>query len=69
MNLPSGLDAYNAYNVIECLVTLAKTYKRTVIFTIHQPRSNIVALFDRLVLLAQGKDGVFRTILAVPGLL
>jgi ABC-type multidrug transport system ATPase subunit len=51
----SGLDAYNAFNVIECLVTLAKTYKRTVIFTIHQPRSNIVALFDRLVLLAQGK--------------
>ncbi|UZP33910.1 hypothetical protein NXS19_001726 [Fusarium pseudograminearum] len=51
----SGLDAYNAYNVIECLVTLAKTYKRTVIFTIHQPRSNIVALFDRLVLLAQGR--------------
>jgi ABC-type multidrug transport system ATPase subunit/ABC-type multidrug transport system permease subunit len=51
----SGLDAYNAFNVIECLVTLAKKYKRTVIFTIHQPRSNIVALFDRLVLLAQGK--------------
>ncbi|KAL2755705.1 hypothetical protein ACRALDRAFT_2042006 [Sodiomyces alcalophilus JCM 7366] len=51
----SGLDAYNAFNVIECLVTLAKTYKRTVVFTIHQPRSNIVALFDRLILLAQGK--------------
>jgi ABC-type multidrug transport system ATPase subunit len=51
----SGLDAYNAFNVIECLVTLAKTYKRTVIFTIHQPRSNIVALFDRLLLLAKGK--------------
>ncbi|KAI9732695.1 MAG: hypothetical protein M1818_007429 [Claussenomyces sp. TS43310] len=51
----SGLDAYNAFNVIECLVTLAKTYKRTVIFTIHQPRSNIVALFDQLILLAQGK--------------
>lgn len=51
----SGLDAYNAYNVIECLVTLAKNYQRTVIFTIHQPRSNIVALFDRLILLAQGR--------------
>ncbi|KEZ43733.1 putative ATP-dependent permease [Scedosporium apiospermum] len=51
----SGLDAFNAYNVIECLVTLAKTYKRTVIFTIHQPRSNIVALFDRLILLARGE--------------
>jgi ABC-type multidrug transport system ATPase subunit len=33
----------------------AKTYNRTVIFTIHQPRSNIVALFDRLVLLADGR--------------
>lgn len=51
----SGLDAFNAFNVIECLVTLAKTYRRTVIFTIHQPRSNIVALFDRLLLLAKGK--------------
>lgn len=52
----SGLDAYNAFNVIECLVTLAKTYKRTVVFTIHQPRSNIVALFDRLILLARGQS-------------
>lgn len=51
----SGLDAYNAYNVIECLVTLAKTYNRTIVLTIHQPRSNITALFDRLVLLAQGR--------------
>lgn len=51
----SGLDAYNAYNVVECLVSLAQNYNRTIIFTIHQPRSNIVALFDRLVLLAKGK--------------
>lgn len=51
----SGLDAFNAFNVVECLVTLAKTYNRTVIFTIHQPRSNIVALFDQLILLAKGK--------------
>lgn len=50
----SGLDAYNAYNVVECLVTLARNYNRTVIFTIHQPRSNIVALFDQLILLAKG---------------
>ncbi|KAG5980748.1 hypothetical protein E4U55_003701 [Claviceps digitariae] len=50
----SGLDAFNAYNVVECLATLAKNYQRTVIFTIHQPRSNIVTLFDRLVLLANG---------------
>ncbi|KAI9862334.1 MAG: hypothetical protein M1813_004810 [Trichoglossum hirsutum] len=51
----SGLDAFNAFNVVECLVNLAKNYNRTVIFTIHQPRSNIVALFDHLVLLARGR--------------
>jgi ABC-type multidrug transport system ATPase subunit len=51
----SGLDSYNAYNVVECLVNLAKNYRRTVIFTIHQPKSNIVALFDQLVLLAKGR--------------
>lgn len=51
----SGLDAFNAFNVVECLVTLAKNYNRTVIFTIHQPRSNIVALFDHLILLAKGR--------------
>ena len=51
----SGLDAYNAFNVVECLVNLVKTYNRTVILTIHQPRSNIVALFDQLMLLAEGR--------------
>src|SRR5260221_14062273 len=51
----AGLDAYNAYNVIESLVSLARNYNRTVVFTIHQPRSNIVALFDQLVLLASGR--------------
>ncbi|KAI9832582.1 MAG: hypothetical protein M1826_001532 [Phylliscum demangeonii] len=52
----SGLDAYNAFNVVECLVTLAKSYNRTIIFSIHQPRSNIVALFDQLILLAKGRS-------------
>ncbi|KAF2402889.1 hypothetical protein EJ06DRAFT_580110 [Trichodelitschia bisporula] len=51
----SGLDAFNAFNVVECLVNLVKNYNRTVIFTIHQPRSNIVALFDQLILLARGR--------------
>lgn len=51
----SGLDAFNAFNVVECLVHLVKTYNRTVVFTIHQPRSNIVALFDQLILLAKGR--------------
>ncbi|KAI0733596.1 hypothetical protein C8Q72DRAFT_812041 [Fomitopsis betulina] len=51
----SGLDAFNALSVVSSLVTLAKDYNRTVVFTIHQPRSNIVSLFDQLLVLAQGK--------------
>ncbi|KAF9115801.1 hypothetical protein BGX27_006413 [Mortierella sp. AM989] len=51
----SGLDSYNAFNVVECLVTLARNYNRTVVCTIHQPRSNIFAMFDQLVLMAKGQ--------------
>lgn len=51
----SGLDSFNAYNVVECLSNLARNFNRTIIMTIHQPRSNIVALFDQLVLLAKGQ--------------
>ncbi|KAH9945126.1 uncharacterized protein BXZ73DRAFT_38891 [Epithele typhae] len=51
----SGLDAYNALSVIDSLVSLARDYNRTVVFTIHQPRSNIVSLFDQLIVLARGK--------------
>lgn len=50
----SGLDSYNARNVIDCLVKLSKDFKRTIVFTIHQPRSNIVSLFDKLILLSEG---------------
>lgn len=50
----SGLDAYNARNVVECLVKLTRDFNRTIVFTIHQPRSNIVSLFDKLVLLSEG---------------
>ncbi|SCZ99125.1 BZ3500_MvSof-1268-A1-R1_Chr3-1g05826 [Microbotryum saponariae] len=55
MMMHAGLDSFNAFNVIESLVQLSRVYKRTVVFTIHQPQSNIVALFDKLVLLASGK--------------
>ncbi|KAA1070223.1 hypothetical protein PGT21_004356 [Puccinia graminis f. sp. tritici] len=50
----SGLDSFNAYNVVESLAQLAKNYKRTIILTIHQPQSNIVSMFDQLVLLGNG---------------
>ena len=40
---------------VDSLVSLARNYNRIVVFTIHQPRSNIVALFDQLLVLASGK--------------
>ncbi|KAG0144632.1 hypothetical protein CROQUDRAFT_659689 [Cronartium quercuum f. sp. fusiforme G11] len=50
----SGLDSFNAFNVIDALAKLARNHQRTIIFTIHQPQSNIIALFDQLVLLGRG---------------
>ncbi|KAI7893449.1 P-loop containing nucleoside triphosphate hydrolase protein [Mucor mucedo] len=51
----SGLDAYNAGVVMACLKKLAHEGKRTVVVTIHQPRSNIFKMFDSLMLLADGQ--------------
>lgn len=50
----SGLDANNANNIVECLVKLARNYNRTLVMSIHQPRSNIFNLFDKLILLSNG---------------
>jgi ABC-type multidrug transport system ATPase subunit len=50
----SGLDAKTALNVIETVNKIAKA-GRTVILTIHQPRSDIYQLFDQLLLLAKGR--------------
>ncbi|SCU78835.1 LAMI_0A06194g1_1 [Lachancea mirantina] len=51
----SGLDSNNANNVIECLVRLALHYNRTLVLSIHQPRSNIFKSFDKLILLSEGE--------------
>ncbi|KAI8372254.1 P-loop containing nucleoside triphosphate hydrolase protein [Choanephora cucurbitarum] len=55
----SGLDAYNAGVVMECLKKLVRDGKRTIIVTIHQPRSNIFKMFDSLMLLANGRQVYF----------
>lgn len=52
----SGLDSYNAYLVAETLSRLAKETGTTVVMTIHQPRSNIFALFDCMLLLTGGRS-------------
>ena len=49
----TGLDARSALQLVRTLKELAAK-GRTIIVTIHQPRSEIWALFDRLILLSDG---------------
>ena len=51
----SGLDSFQAERVVAALSDLAKAEGRTVVASVHQPRSSAFALFDDLVLLAEGK--------------
>ncbi|KAJ2724653.1 (ABC) transporter [Coemansia sp. Benny D115] len=51
----SGLDAYNAFVVMDTLSKLARRYSRTVVCTIHQPRTDIFSMFDQLIVLAAGQ--------------
>ncbi|ORX58024.1 hypothetical protein DM01DRAFT_351938 [Hesseltinella vesiculosa] len=60
----SGLDAYNANIVIRCLKRLAR-HGRSIIVTIHQPRSNIFKMFDTLLLLAHGQPVYFGPVNSV----
>eukprot|EP01116_Phalansterium_solitarium_P017564 TRINITY_DN4362_c0_g1_i1.p1 TRINITY_DN4362_c0_g1~~TRINITY_DN4362_c0_g1_i1.p1 ORF type:complete len:619 (-),score=110.30 TRINITY_DN4362_c0_g1_i1:266-2122(-) len=54
----SGLDSTTARNIVQTLVALARK-NRTVICTIHQPRSDIFRLFDSVMLLSQGELAYF----------
>ena len=47
-------DAFSAFSTVRCLSALAAS-QRTVVITIHQPRSAIWALFDRLLILSGGR--------------
>ncbi|RLN47683.1 hypothetical protein BBJ29_000574 [Phytophthora kernoviae] len=50
----SGLDSFMAETVVRQLQELARDGNRTVIATIHQPSSELYALFDQLYLLSDG---------------
>jgi ABC-type multidrug transport system ATPase subunit len=51
----TGLDSFNSLAVMKVLVRLAKVKGKTVIATIHQPRSSVFELFDKLILLDKGR--------------
>ena len=50
----SGLDSYNAHLLVQTLKKLAGSGK-TVVCTIHQPRSDIFAMFDNVLALSRGE--------------
>jgi len=54
----TGLDAFNSLAVMKTLQKLASR-GRTIICTIHQPRSTIFELFDRLLILSLGRPVYF----------
>ncbi|KAL2918015.1 hypothetical protein HK105_202429 [Polyrhizophydium stewartii] len=49
----SGLDAFTAHHIMVSLKQIAAT-GRTIICSIHQPRSDIYTMFDNIVLLTRG---------------
>lgn len=51
----SGLDSFNAALLVDCLRGLARRNATNVVMTIHQPRSNVFAGFDRILVLNQGE--------------
>lgn len=50
----SGLDSQTSFTIINYLRNLAIAENKAIIFTIHQPSSNIFGLFDKLLLLNKG---------------
>ena len=48
----SCLDSFQAQSVMACMQTMAAS-GRTVVASIHQPRSSIYSMFDQLLLLAE----------------
>ncbi|KAL8617303.1 hypothetical protein ACOMHN_061017 [Nucella lapillus] len=50
----SGLDSFTASHLVSTLSQLARN-RRTILMSIHQPRSNIFELFDLVMLMSRGR--------------
>ncbi|KAI8608211.1 P-loop containing nucleoside triphosphate hydrolase protein [Chytriomyces sp. MP71] len=51
----SGLDSANALGILETIKKIAVERSMIVLMTIHQPRTEILDLFDKIILLSLGK--------------
>lgn len=61
----SGLDSFNALNIVSTLSNLAKS-QRTVLCTLHQPRSDIFKLFSLVMILSEGNVVYFGPATEMP---
>jgi ABC-type multidrug transport system ATPase subunit len=50
----TGLDATTSFLLLQTLSDLAKRHQRTIILSLHAPRSDAFALFDQLMVLSKG---------------
>jgi ABC-type multidrug transport system ATPase subunit len=50
----SGLDSFNALNIVSILEDLARREKKTIIMSIHSPGYDIMQMIDRLLLIHNG---------------
>ena len=56
----SGLDSWAALRLVKTLKKMA-SHGKTIVATIHMPGSQMFALFDKILLLAEGKQAFFGT--------
>ncbi len=55
----TGLDSFNAQRLVETLQQLAEKRNTSVLCTIHQPSSQLFAMFDQVLLLSEGRVAFF----------
>ena len=55
----SGLDSYTSFVIVKLLRKLAREKNLLVVYTIHQPSTDIFGLFDNLCILHEGRNVYF----------
>ena len=58
----SGLDSFTALTICEALKEYVERGRETILMTIHQPRLNLLRLFNAIIILSQGKVVFFGSV-------